>query len=246
MQGTVESVADYKIILGIITVCSSVSSVFLSTLLPSSSKAIANDDRAAFERIAYQGTKYIMVFTSFCVFGMLAISSDLLLVYVGEDFQYLVPWLNVFLLTLLANHVSGISSLILGGTNIRPLARMTAVSSVLALVVAWLLIPINNIGGVAIATAVYSGGQLLFYYLYYWPKIMKIDSWRIFTTMFLPVSIIGCVIWLGIGYLPHSQNHWINIMVYGGAFAVLFAVSMLLYLNKEDKSFLLSLVRKKR
>lgn len=246
IQGTIESVADYKIILGIVTVCSSVSSVFLSTLLPSSSKIIANGDKEAYYRIAYQGTKYVTIFTAFCVFGMLSISSDLLLIYVGEDFQYLVPWLNFFLLCLLSNHVSGISSLILGGTNIKPLAIMTAISSIIGLVVAWFLIPIYEIGGVAIATAVYSFGQLLFYYFYYWPRVMGINSWKIFKSIFLPISLIGLLIWYIIAKVPHFDNHWLNIIVFGGMFGVIFILITWFYVEKSDRDFMLKLVHIKK
>lgn len=244
IQGTIESVADYKIILGIMTLCSSVSSVFLSTLLPSSSKIIANGDKEAYYRVAYQGTKYITIFTAFCVFGMLSISSDLMMIYVGEEFSYLVPWLDFFLLCLLANHVSGISSLILGGTNIKPLAIMTALSSVLSLIIAWFLIPIFDIGGVAIATATYSFGQLFFYYLYYWPKVMKIDSRKIFKTIFMPIIIMGLIIWLVVGLIPHFDNHWLNIITSGMTFSFLFIIITWLYIDESDKKYLKKLLHK--
>ena len=243
MQGSVESVTDYKVIMGIVGLVQAISSVFMSTLLPSSSKVIAQKDKTAYYRIAYQGTKYLMLYMGLLVFGMMTISRDLLVLYVGESYLNLIPWVNLFLVLLLSNHILVISSLILGGSDIRPLSRMTAISSVLALVAAWFLIPWNNVGGVAIASSVYTVGQLLFYYLYYWPKVLDIDSKKIFATVFLPIAFVGCSIWFLISYIPHFNNHWLNVFVFGVLFTVIYMVYCLFYLSKEDKKYLLGLIK---
>lgn len=245
IQGSVESVTDYKVIMGIVGLVQAISSVFMSTLLPSSSKVIAQRDKTAYYRIAYQGTKYLMIYMGLLVFGMLTISKDLLVLYVGESYLNLVSWLNLLVLLLLSNHILGISSLILGGSDIRPLSRMTAVSSVLALVTAWFLIPRIDVGGVAVASCVYTVGQLLFYYLYYWPKVLDIDSKAIFVTVFLPIAIVGSVIWVSLSNIPHFNNHWTNVFVFGLLFTIIYLVFCLLFLNKEDKKYLLGLIKKK-
>lgn len=246
IQGSVESVVDLKIIMGVVNICSAFSAVFIHTLLPSSSKVIAEGDKEKYYKIAYSGTKYIMVFIAFCVFGLLTISKDFLLVYVGEDFLYLVPWLSVFLLVLLNNHVSGISSLILGGTNIRPLSIMTAVSATVALVVAWFLIPKFEVGGVGIATVVYSVMQMLFYYFYYWPIVMKIDSWRIFKTIFVPVVLMGGAACFLTMLIPGFKNSWLHILQSGIIFFILFGTMIWFYLNKDDRKFLLNLIKRRK
>lgn len=245
MQGTVEDVADYRIVMGIIGLVQSVSSIFMNTLLPSSSKVIANKDKTAYYRIAYQGTKYIMIFMGFCVFGMMSVGKDLLVLYMGEDYIVLTPWLYVLLFLLLSNHIMGISSLILGGQNIRPLSRMTAISSTLGLIAAWFLIPHLGIGGCVMAVVVYNLGNLLFYYLYYWPKIMEINSWRIFKTIVLPVTISGLLMWYGLLFVPHFTNHWLNLFVFGILFTILYATFIMLYTSKEDKKFFFELINRK-
>lgn len=204
MQGTVESVADYKIIMGIVGLCSAVTSVFLSTFLPTSSKVIANNDTEGYNKIAYEGTKFITVFTCFCVFGLMSVSRDLLSIYVGNDYLYLGTWLNVFIALLLHNHILGISSLIIGGTNIKPLARLTAITSILSLVIAWVLIPIIGLAGVAVASIVYTLTQQLFYYVYYFPKVMNIRSKRILRHILIPVIGSGAIIWFAINQIPVS------------------------------------------
>lgn len=133
VESTVGDVADFSILAGIAGIVQSLTGVFCGAILPSSSKAIALKDETAYNKIACQGTKYVTIFVSFCVFGMCSIASPLLKVYVGDEFLHLTPWLYVFLLTLLSNHILANSSLILGGRNILPLSKMTAVSSLLAI-----------------------------------------------------------------------------------------------------------------
>lgn len=244
MQSTPESVTDFKVIMGIVGIVSSVTGVFMTTLLPSSSKVIANNDRIMYYRIAYQGTKYLTVFMGFCVFGMMTVAGDLLTLYVGESYNYLLPWLLMMVFLQLGNHNNSLSSLVLGGTNIKPLSQMTAISSIVALVAAWFLVPPFGVGGVVISTVIYTVVQITFYYIYYCPKVLKVDSWRIIRTILLPVTSIGLVLWFGLGRMPHFENHWMNVFVFGAVFTVLYCVFVLLYLTKDDKEFLRNIFRK--
>ena len=246
IQGTVESVTNYKVMMGIVGLCTSVCSVFITTLLPSSSKVMANNDTEAYYKIAYQGTKYIMAFMVFCVFGMMCIDKDLLVLYVGEEYLYLVKWLNVLICILLTNHILAISSLILGGTNIKPLARMTAVSAVLAIATGWFAIPHLQVGGVALSAIVYNVCQMLFYYLYFWPKVMKINSWKIFSTIVLPLTLIGVAIYMIESYIPHLDSHVLNVVIFGCLFVVLYIPMLFIYFNKTDRQFIYNLIKKRR
>ena len=229
--------------MGIVGICTAVTSIFFNTFLPTSSKVMAKNDTVTYNRIAYDGTKFITVFVCFCVFGLMSVSSDLLSLYVGDEYMYLVPWLKVFILLVLHNHILCISSLILGGTNIKPLAQMTAVAAVVALIIAWLLIPELGIGGVAMGSVVYTISQQLFYYLYYFPRTMKINSWKIFRTTLLPVGLVGCSIWIFLDFIPHTNNHWVNVFVFGAMFAIIYFLFCFVYLNKEDKIYLFSLIK---
>jgi len=243
MRGNVESVTDFQVIMGIVGICAAVSGVFTSVLLPSSSKAIAQNDRDTYYRIAYQGTKYITLFTYFCVFGMLTVAKELLVLYVGEDFLYLMPALSIMLLTLLGNHILGISSLILGGENIRPLAIITAFSSTASLLACWILIPQYQVLGVAIAAAVYEVSQMSFYYLYYFPRIMKIDPWKLLRTIVIPILLFGSIAYYLTQLIPNFNNHVINVIIWGIGFAVIYSIAGYFYLDKTDKQFIISLIK---
>ena len=61
IQGSVESVADYRILNGIIGVVTMLGGAFVGILLPSTSKIVAMNDKEAYYRVAYDGTKYFSI-----------------------------------------------------------------------------------------------------------------------------------------------------------------------------------------
>ena len=69
MQGTVESVADFRILNGIAGVVSMFGSVFIGALLPSTSRVVARQNKEAYYRVAYSGTRYVSIIMSFgCIY----------------------------------------------------------------------------------------------------------------------------------------------------------------------------------
>lgn len=244
MQGTIAQVTDYGVMGSLAGLVSMVGGVFISALLPSSSRVVANGDQIAFDRVAYQGTRFISIVLCFCSFGLMTIDSDLMMIYVGKDFMHLIPWLNLWLLALLASHNSAISSLILAGTKIKALSYTSAFSSIIGLLVCWSLVPYFGAGGVVIAYFIYCFSQLAFFYFYYWPVKMKINSWRIFSRSFMPFAIIGGALVSFLKLIPHFENHWTNITVYGVLFAISYILIVFCVLRKDDKHFILRLIKR--
>lgn len=244
IQGNIESVADYRILNGIVGLVTTFSGAFLSASLPSSAKVVARGDKDAFYRVAYTGTKYVSIACGFCCFGMIAVSKEAVLLYVGHSYLYLVPWLNLWLLCTLVNHNQAISSLILSGANLRPITYSTAVSASIALAAAWLLIPIYQVGGTVIAFTIYAVTHLLFYYLYYWPYKMKLDSWRVFSRCFAPTAVLGIALaTVGTMWSPENVPIWGVFLTKGVLFSVFFAVGTYWLSDKEDRVFICNLVR---
>lgn len=246
MQGTIESVADYRVLNGIVGIVSLFGGSFLSVLLPSASKAVAQNNREAYYRIAYDGTKYITIVLCFCAFGMMTVGREVITMYVGESFLYLIPWFNLWLLCTLGVHNQAISSLILSGADIRAITYNTVVASVVGLLLSWFLIPYYQIGGVVIAFIVYLLIQLIFYYAYYWPKKMNINSGRVLLRSFLPYVAIGFALcWLVDTFIDIKTSTFILFLVKGSVFAILFILLVLLLLNKQDKSYIMSIIKRK-
>ena len=242
IQGTIESVADYRILNGVIGVVTMLGGAFTGILLPSSSKVVANQNKEAYYRMAYDGTKYISILSSFCCFGIMSVGSEVITMYVGVSYLYLVPWFNLWLLCTLGTHNQAISSLILAGNDIRAISYSSVVASVLGLLVAWFTIPYYDIGGVCIAFVVYMVIQLLFFYFYYWPKKMAIHSGRVFCYSFLPYVLIGVTVFLLLSYMPNIKTVFAAFLVKGILFSVLYIILVWLVINRNDKQFMLSII----
>lgn len=246
MQGSIESVADYRVLNGIVGIVSMFGSSFLNVLLPSASKAVAQHNKAAYYRIAYDGTKYITIVLCFCAFGMMTVGHEVIRLYVGDSFLYLVPWLNLWLLCTLGVHNQAISSLILSGSDIRAITYNTVAASVIGLLLSWFLIPYYQIGGVVVAFIVYLLVQLVFFYVYYWPKKMQINSVKILFCSFLPYVVLGFLLYWGINLVVIlDASAFVLFLVKGGIFTILFVSCTFLLLSKQDKSYFMSLIKRK-
>lgn len=242
IQATPEDVAEFQILSGLTGVSTMLVTPVISSLLPSSTRVVANDNKDAYYRLAYTGTKYITILLAFCIFGVMCISSELLELYVGKSYLHLCVWLNFWLLLLLGNHNQGISSLVLAQNDISAVAKISMFSSVLGLISAYLLIPHFKVGGVVIAFAFYTLSQTLFYYIYYWPKVMSIDSKRVFLRSFAPYVLVGLILFAIINTLLENRMPLIiTIIVKGLIFAVFYSIISYLLLQKPEKDLLHSL-----
>lgn len=242
IQGTIESVADYRILHGIITVVTMLGGAFTGILLPSSSKIVASHDENAYYRIAYDGTKYISILCCFCCFGMMSVGSEVITMYVGEQYLYLIPWFNIWLLCTLGTHNQAISSLILAGSDIRAISYSSVIASVLGLLVTWFTIPFFHVGGVCIGFVVYMIVQLTFYYLYYWPNFMNIKSSKVFFGSFLPYALIGLFSYYITCTTIHIADMLFAFLAKGVFFTFLFTIVTWMIINDNDRHFFIKTI----
>lgn len=246
IQGCTSDITEFNVMNGIVGLVSTVSSIFLSSLLPATSRVVANDDKKNYYRVAYQGTKLITVCLCIVGLGMLTICPDLIIVYVGDSFNNLIPWLSLWLVFVLGKHNQCISSLILAGTDVRAISRISMISSTIGLISCWLLVPKYGAGGAVIALVIYTTIQILFYWLYYWPQKMKIDSRKVIFQSFGPYALLGICLAYILRMIPHFESHWLNIFLFGGLFVLLFIIGTWILFNKEDKEFVLGIIKFKK
>lgn len=245
IRGSVESVADYRILYGITGAVSVFASVFMGALMPSTVKVVASENKEAYYRIAYDATKYISIILSFCSFGMMTIGQELMTIYVGKEFLYLIPWLNIWLVLTMSNHNQALSTIALAGTRIRPITISSALASVCGLVVAWLFIPRYQIGGVIFGLVSYNVVQQFFWYFIYWPRYLNVSSMRVFTYSLLPYLALGLLVCVLLRFiLIPIPNIWVLLLVKGSLFALLYGGSIMIILNKKDKDLIASLVKR--
>ena len=111
--------------------------------------------------------------------------------------------------------------------------------------VTWLLIPYYEVGGTVLGFVAYLLIQLGFYYLYYWPRKMNIDSFKVLYYSFGPYVLLGTMAFFICSMLPKMENHWINLLLTGGVFSVIYSIGVLLFSNKNDKQFVMGIIKKK-
>lgn len=244
IESTPESITEYNVLNGIIGIVLMLGGGFVSVVLPSASKVVAQDDKSSQSRIAYKGTKYISIAICFCALGMMSISPELLTAYVGPEYLNLTIWLDLWLISTLCSHNQAISSLILAKTDIRVITYSTLAASIVGLLVCWFLIPVYNVGGTVFAYLAYQLIQILFYYVYYWPRVMKLNSRKIFMHSFFPFFLLGMFLVVIIRVVPISIGVWPSLILKGVVFGVLYFSIVFFTLDKDDKSYLFGILRR--
>lgn len=247
MQCTPDIVTEFNIMNSIVGITTAVSNVFMSALLPSTSRIVAKGDKSSYYRVAYQGTKFISISLSFAALGMVTVCGDLMMVYVGESFMHLIPWLIAWLVfVVIGNHNQCISSLILAGTDVRAITRNTIIAAVVGLAVSWFSIPYFKAGGPVFAYLIYGSIQILFYWLYYWPRKMEISSKKVVFQSLLPYLFLGLIISSSLRAIPHFENNWLNIFFFGGIYAIFFIIGVWFIMKPEDKQFVFNIVKRRK
>lgn len=246
IEGSLDDVADYRILNGILTVVTLFAGMFISVLLPTTSKIVAEGNRVAIDKVVYEGTKYISIIVVFCSFGIMSVGYELLTLYVGDSYLYLIPVLNLWLICSLSTHNQAISSIVLAGSNLKPIAINSALASVVGLVTAWILIPYTGVAGTIWAFVVYLLIQLSFYYLYYWPRVMGINSWRVFYYSFFPPVIVGIISYYTTRTINFGQSIWGNFFLNGICFSIVYLLLQIFILRKSDILFAKTILQRNR
>lgn len=246
LQGTPSDVTDFRVLNGIASIVMMLGGSFMGVFLPSVTKAVAQGNKEALDHVTYDGTKYISILLCFCSFGVVSVAPELIEMYVGSEYQYVVVWLILWLILLTLSHNQAISAEILAGSDIRAISYSSVVASIVGLTACWFTIPVYNVGGTVIGYAVYIVIQMVFYYLYYWPRKMNIDSWRVFSEGYAPYLIAGIAISAGCHYiLNFTSNDWASFFIKGIAFAFCYFFVVYFLLSEKDKEFFMKLVKRK-
>lgn len=226
----VEVLTDYRVIQTIAMLIVAFGGVFMQVLLPSTSKAYATGDHQRIARMIFKATKYISIFLSFMVFVLIMNADEILLLYMGSGYSGLSLWLSLWLLTvLLSMHNTPVASLVLSTGKTRALVYSSAVACVVSLPITVIFAPALQVGAAVVGYLVYMVLQIGFFYIYYIPKVLRMDGGRLFGRAFLPSAIGGVVALAG----GHYLSGWLPLTGgYGTVIAntVIFGVIYLTYL----------------
>ena len=179
----------------------------------------------------------MVIVISFVTFGYISVSPDVMHLYLGESFMYLVPWMDFYFVNLLGSHNAGMSAIIFAGTDIKLITRYSAFSYITMVIVFWFLIPYYGARSIAISGTLCNLMQMTFYYTYYWPKKLKISSRRIFWSSLLPFMLAGLSVAIVLRMFSVSDSHLIQLMAKGMLFVIVFSAIVYMMIEKADRTF---------
>jgi len=239
----IDVLTDYRIIQTIAALIMSFGTIFLQVLLPSSAKIYAENNPPKMEKMIFEATRYISIFLTFVVFLLILNSNKILFLYMGEDYLHLSVWLIIWLLTLLLSmHNTPVASLVLSSGKTKALIYSSAIGCIVSLPVTVLLAKDLDVGAAVIGYFVYMIIQIGFFYLFYIPKILRLNSKKIFFGGFFP-SFLGEVIALFISYyvglILDISEVFLSLVINSVIFSVLFIVYHLIFvIQASDIAYL--------
>ena len=157
--------------------------------------------------------------------------------YLGDSFMYLVPWMDFYFINLLGSHNAGMSAIIYAGTDIRLITRYSAFSYIMMVIVFWFLIPYYGARSIAISGTLCNLMQMSFYYFYYWPKKLQINSRFIFFRDLLPFMMMGILVTCVLRMFTVSDSHLIQFLVKGTLFVLIFSSIVYMMIERKDREF---------
>lgn len=241
------SVAEYQVMVTITSVITIFTGAFTQVLLPFVTKLAVNNDRKNLERVIYQGSKYVNILLTLLVFSIIASCKPLIHLYVGDSFVSISKWLILWLLMLLLSHRNVMTSLVFSQKNLKEVSVMGFVAATIAVILYSLLIPKFGVGGAVIGYFVHDFIHTLFYYFYYFPRVLLFKTPSFFLKSIMPVWGLAVAIVAILHYISIrlSLNEISYIFLNVSLFCIFFASYIwFVYLNQEDKNYLISLIRR--
>lgn len=182
------SVANYKILQNITSLISIVSSTFLQSFIPYVSKANYRGNREEIERFLVATTKWLSILIFYLCLLIAFNPSEILHLYVGKQGQGLEIWLTIWVLGVLFNNNQGVASTMLTFGRLRGVIIGVAIATAAALLFSLGFVGKYGIGVAAISYLIYRTIECIVIYGYYVPKVLKMNSWHIFSqSMAMPL-----------------------------------------------------------
>lgn len=198
--------SEYRIIEVFPIFIISLGGMLISIFLPKTSQAIQNNDRTSIEKMAYEGTKYTSILVSVSCFPVMLSTQELLTLYVGAEYAHLAVWLMLWIFTLtLYLHNTPVASLVLATGKTRVLVLSSAIACITSMVINALLTNKYGVGSAVIGYLAYIVIQMLFYYLYFNNRVLRLKSTRVFKSFIIPTGL-GFVAFVGVHLIKIEMN----------------------------------------
>lgn len=211
VRSTTTAVAEFSIILAMTNVLTMAGGWIVGPLVPSMAKALAGGEDDYVQFVAYRMTKYFGLLLTFPAVYVMVNADSLLSLYVGRHFTGLGPCVALMMLCILDTFMAPLSGIIFAKGKLRPFVWSNGILGATALAVVWLLAPGWGSRAAVAATLTYYGTNILFHLVYYIPRIMNLDSWRLLREGYAGPVIVGATtagIMMGFRSLIAGTNDW--------------------------------------
>lgn len=242
------SVAEFSIMNTVASVVTVISGSFMQVLLPIVTKMAVKADHKNIISIVQNGTKYVNIILSLLIFLLIVCLKEIITLYVGEEYLSLVPWLIIWLLTLLLSHRNVMTSLVFTEKRLKSIAYMGAIAMIFSVISYIVFVPKYGVGGVVVGFCLHEIIHTLFYYIYFIPMKFKINTKIIFFRQVFPTWLILGGVSALVLYVQFNFNIPIfySLVLKGGlTLAVMSVLTWFVLLNEKDKHFLFSMIRNK-
>lgn len=237
------AVTEYTIISTIASVVVMITGTFTQVLIPVITKMKTSGNEEGITIVINKGTEYANYLISLIVFLIIVSVSDILSLYVGKNFIHLSTWCTIWLCMLLLSHRNVLTSMVYAQSRLRSITIMGAFAMLVALISYYFLVPKFGVGGVIIGYLFHDVIHTLFYYSYFYPKILNRNLKFLFSRRIMPTWFCAAILCLAIHYLVIFENNYINIIVKSLLFVIFYIFSILYLINrKEDRTFMYAFV----
>lgn len=227
-----EILTDFRVIEVFPLFVTSLGNIWVSTLLPKSTKFYSEKNQIELQNYVNISTKYISIILAIISFGLILNIDEVLLLYVGKEFSGLSPWLTGWMLTLLIYlHNIPATSLILGSGKIKSLFWMTSSGVVISIILNIILIRFFEIGSVVLSYLFYRFYQFVFYYFHIIPKTLDLNPIKVFARFLVPTLIVLIAFIMILSFNIYIENLMIGVIIRSLIFVAL-SVTLLLALKQ--------------
>ena len=207
--------ADFQVINYVQLFLMMVAGSFSVAMVPHISRAVAGGDIHMYRKAMTQGTRLVWSLGALMGFGVIMLAREVIIVYVGEEFLYLQPWLIVYVIALLYNlYNPAMSSVTLASGKLLPLVVVTGVGCVVSLICCWFLAPKFGVGSVSIAFLVNNIICFLFMNFWFYPTYFNLHAVHQVSHILAPPVLAGGVMCLLGRWIIREigcVDSWINI-----------------------------------
>lgn len=200
-------VTDFRVLETITMFVISIGGSFISIFIPKTAKLLIENNKENISKFIYNATKYTSIIIVLLCIPIILNSRELLILYVGKEFEDLSIWLDLWIFILIFGlHNSPVASLVLSTGKTKMLVFSSATACIISLIVNAVLTPRFDVGAAVIGYVVYVVIQMSFYYFYFNNHVLGLKSMKIFKS-FITSAMIGFISAFIIWYLDLSFDN---------------------------------------